>query len=209
MNPGVTHRGATDGPDIGGNVVAGRLTAEQLDRLAQIAERAVVAAVRERRELHPDPADFAAPLREAAAVFVTLRRHGQLRGCIGMLEPIMPAVEAVADRARAAALHDPRFEPVRIDELDELDVSVSVLSRPIPLAVHSYDELRNRLRPGIDGVVVDAGRHRATFLPSVWEELPDVDDFLLALWRKAGLPHRAWPPGIIISCYTAQHAPAS
>ena len=184
-----------------------RLTAEQLDQLAEIAERSVVAAVRDRRELHPDPAGFAAPLRDAAAVFVTLRRHGQLRGCIGTLEATDPAVEAVADRARAAALHDPRFEPVGIDELDDLDVSVSVLSRPIPIDAHSYDDLRRRLRPGVDGVVVDAGRHRATFLPSVWEELADPDEFLHALWRKAGLVYRAWPPGIVISCYTAQHAP--
>lgn len=184
------------------------LTDAELHQLAMLAQRAVVAAVREGRRLHPDPGQFAPALRRPGAAFVTLRREGALRGCIGTLEQMPSLVDAVADRARAAALHDPRFAPVTADELAGLEVSVSVLTRPLPIELGTYDELRNRLRPGIDGVVVQAGRNVATFLPSVWDELPAVDDFLAALWRKAGLPHRAWPPGVVVSCYTAQHAVA-
>ena len=185
-----------------------QLSAHELDELLGVAEKAVQLAVRERRAYHPTVADFPPTLAERGAVFVTLRRHGQLRGCIGTLEAVDPLVEAVADRARAAALHDPRFEPVTPDELDELDVSVSVLSPPAPLAVADHADLRAQLRPGIDGLVVEAGSHRATFLPSVWEDLADPDEFLHALWRKAGLPAGSWPPGIRCARYTAQHAPA-
>lgn len=185
------------------------LTEAELRQLATIARQAVVAAVREGgRRLQPDAAQFTPALRRPGAVFVTLRRDGMLRGCIGTLEPMPTLVEAVADRARAAALHDPRFAPVGIDELTGLEVSVSVLTRPHPIDVGNYEQLRQQLHPGIDGVVVQAGRNVATFLPSVWDELPAVDDFLEALWRKAGLPHRAWPPGIVVSCYTAQHSVA-
>jgi AmmeMemoRadiSam system protein A len=184
-----------------------RLTADELEQLLTVARHAVRVAVLDHCADHPDVADYPAALGEPGAVFVTLRRNGHLRGCIGTLEAFAPLVEAVADRARAAALHDPRFEPVEPRELDDLEVSVSVLSTPVPLEVASYDDLRGQLRPGLDGVVVDAGAHRATFLPSVWEEVPDREAFLLALWRKAGLPAHAWPPGIRLARYTAQHAP--
>lgn len=177
-----------------------------LRRLAEIAARSVRLAVTEQMALTPLPGDHPAAFAEPAAVFVTLRRHGRLRGCIGTLDATEPLVLAVADRARAAAQRDPRFDPVSIAELDGLLVSVSVLTSPTPIAVDSYDELVERLRPGVDGVVVEAGRHRATFLPSVWEELAEPDAFLAALWRKAGLPAHAWPTGIVISCYTAQHS---
>jgi hypothetical protein len=109
-------------------------------------------------------------------------------GCAGIgTRSRRPLVEAVADRA-ALRPHDPRFEPVAPDELDGLEVSISVLSRPVPMAVADHADLRAQLRPGIDGLVVEAGSHRATFLPSVWEELTDPAEFLAALWRKAGLP---------------------
>ena len=185
-----------------------RLSAHELDELLTVAEQAVQLAVRDRRAYQPALADYSPALAERGAVFVTLRRHGQLRGCIGTLEAVDPLVEAVADRARAAALHDPRFEPVAPDELDGLEVSISVLSRPVPMAVVDHADLRAQLHPGIDGLVVEAGSHRATFLPSVWEELTDPAEFLAALWRKAGLPPGSWPPGIRCARYTAQHAPA-
>lgn len=184
-----------------------RLTADELQQLLAAARHAVRVAVLDHCADHPDVADYSAALGEPGAVFVTLRRNGHLRGCIGSLEAFAPLVEAVADRARAAALQDPRFEPVAPRELDDLEVSVSVLSTPVPMDVASYDDLRRQLRPGVDGLVVDAGLHRATFLPTVWEEVPDPEAFLFALWRKAGLPAHAWPRGIRLSRYTAQHAP--
>ena len=183
----------------------GELTPEELDDLLRVAEESVHRAVRGRRWL-PEPQDHPEAVRRPGATFVTLRRGGRLRGCIGTLEATEPLVVAVADRARAAALADPRFLPVEPGELDGLEVSVSVLSLMEPFPVRSWDELRDALRTGVDGLVVEAGYHRATFLPSVWEDLPDPAAFLDALWRKAGLAPRAWPAGIRSSRYTAQHA---
>lgn len=185
------------------------LTAAELSILVEVAEEAVGNAVAGGRRWTPDPTVYPTALRRPGAVFVTLRRGGQLRGCIGTLEAEEPLVVAVADRARAAALADPRFLPVEPPELADLELSVSVLSEPEEFPVGSWTELHEALRPGIDGLVVEAGYHRATFLPSVWDELPDRAAFLDALWRKAGMAARAWPPGIRISRYTAQHAGAA
>ncbi len=182
------------------------LSADDLQRLVRVAEQSVAVAVLRGVADHPDIADHPAALRELRAAFVTLRRHGHLRGCIGTLAAAQPLVLAVADRARAAALDDPRFNPVQPHELDDLEVSVSVLTAPVPLAVDDFHALVAALRPGVDGIVVEAGQHRATFLPSVWEELTEPLQFLDALWHKAGLTPRTWPPGIRISRYTAQHA---
>ncbi|MGD9796366.1 MAG: AmmeMemoRadiSam system protein A [Acidimicrobiia bacterium] len=188
------------------------LTASQLETLAAVAAEAVRAATTADRCWVPDPCAYEPSLRGPAAVFVTLRhlgrlaRRGQLRGCVGTLTPEAPLVVAIADRARAAAFDDPRFDAIQPDELDDLAISVSVLSPLEPLAVDSYDELLRALRPGIDGIVIDAGRHRATFLPSVWEEIPTPERFLDALWRKASLPARAWPPETRVSRYTASHS---
>jgi len=184
------------------------LSPAELQHLVGVAEQSVETAVLHGGTLHPDVADFPPALGEPGAVFVTIRRHGRLRGCIGTLVATDPIVVAVADRARAAALADPRFDPVAPAELDDLEVSVSVLSTPRPFPVSSFHDLVHALRPGVDGVVVEAGRSKATFLPSVWEELPQPLDFLDALWRKAGLRPREWPQGITISRYAAQHAPA-
>lgn len=182
------------------------LTAAELDTIAAIAARAVRAAVIDDRCWTPDPNDYPSSLRQPAAVFVTLRRGGQLRGCVGTLTADDPLVIAIADRARAAAFDDPRFETVRPDEIDDLHLSVSVLSPTEPLPVNSFSELLDAVRPGIDGIVIEAGRHRATFLPSVWEDLPEPAQFLDALWRKASLPARAWPPSMRVSRYTASHS---
>lgn len=182
------------------------LTPVELHRLAAIAREAVVARVRDGLRWNPRLDDEAAALREPGAVFVTLRRGGALRGCIGTMSPVMPLALAAADRARAAAFDDPRFPPVLPDELEGLSVEVSVLSPMEPFIVGGYDALVACLRPGVDGLLVDAGRYRATFLPSVWDELPDPEAFVAALWRKAGLPTRAWPPGITTSRYHTQHS---
>ena len=182
------------------------LSAAELRALADIAHHAVITAVRDRRRDVPEPGDFPEALRRPGAVFVTLRRDGQLRGCVGTMSPVMPLVQAAADRARAAAFDDPRFQPVRPAELDGLAVEVSVLSPMEGFTVGGYDELVGALRPGVDGLLVEAGRHRATFLPAVWDELKDPADFVDALWRKAGMPSRSWPAGIATWRYHAQHS---
>ena len=108
--------------------------------------------------------------------------------------------------AKALQAVAPRFQPVRPAELDGLAVEVSVLSPMEGFTVGGYDELVGALRPGVDGLLVEAGRHRATFLPAVWDELKDPADFVDALWRKAGMPSRSWPAGIATWRYHAQHS---
>jgi AmmeMemoRadiSam system protein A len=171
-----------------------------------VATRSITYAVREGTAWRPDVAEYPPSLQQRGAAFVTLHRDGLLRGCIGQLVATEPLVRCVADRARAAALSDPRFHPVEPHELDELDIEVSVLSEPVEFEVTDFDDLLRTLRPGVDGLVVDAPTHRATFLPAVWDDLPSAAEFVDALWRKAGLGPREWPPHIRLSRYTTQLA---
>lgn len=129
-------------------------------------------------------------LDEPGASFVTLTKNGRLRGCIGTLEAYRPLGRDVAAHAVDAAVRDPRFWPVTAREYPELDIEVSVLSTPEPMPIAGRDELERTLRPGVDGLVLAdrGGRHRATFLPQVWDELPDPHDFVSHLLAKAGLP---------------------
>ena len=140
--------------------------------------------------------------REPRAVFVTLHRRGALRGCIGTLEASEPLGIAVARAAFGAAFDDPRFAPVTAAEFAELDVVISVLDPPEPLVANSFAELRAALRHG-DGLVVTAPANRATFLPAVWDDVADADEFLALLWRKAGLAPGAWPAGMVVERYRA------
>ncbi len=123
-----------------------------------------------------------------AATFVTLTLHGQLRGCIGSLEAHRSLYDDVTHNAHAAAFGDPRFPPLAADELPAVCVEVSVLTPPQPLEFSSEADALLRLRPGIDGVIIQYGTQRATFLPQVWEQLPEPHDFMAHLKRKAGLP---------------------
>jgi AmmeMemoRadiSam system protein A len=169
--------------------------------LLRLARAALEQAVRQGKHLDP-PADMPAGLREKKGSFVTLTKHGQLRGCIGNIYPDLPLVEAVSTNAYRAALNDPRFLPVTSEELSTISVEVSVLSVPHPLAFGSPTELLSKLRPHTDGVVLKVGLRRATFLPQVWEKLPTPSEFLDHLAAKAGLSPQAWrEPGTEILIY--------
>jgi AmmeMemoRadiSam system protein A len=143
-------------------------------------------------------------LTRPAATFVTLKLDGALRGCIGSLEPRRALADDVASNARAAAYRDPRFEPVARDERRRLEIEVSVLSAPEPVTVGSEAEAIAALRPFTDGVILEYGELRSTFLPQVWESLPDPADFLRELKRKAGLPAAFWHPEVRLSRYTVE-----
>lgn len=138
-----------------------------------------------------------------AACFVTLKKHGELRGCIGTLEAYRPLIEDVLENAFAAAFRDPRFSPVSADELTDITLSISILSQPEPFPVSDEQALLSQLKPGIDGLILRDGYHRATFLPSVWEELPHAADFLLHLKYKAGLPGNYWSDTLTFQRYYA------
>ena len=126
-------------------------------------------------------------LGQQGATFVTLKRAGELRGCIGSLRPIRPLGVDVRANAIAAAFGDPRFPPLAMFEFEEVVVEVSLLTADEPIGVVDEDDLVARLRPGLDGLILGYGHRRATFLPQVWDALPDPRDFLAALKRKAGL----------------------
>jgi len=141
-------------------------------------------------------------LSEKGASFVTLRIEGELRGCIGSLVAYQPLKDDVRQNSRAAAFEDPRFYPLSVEEFDQIHIEVSVLSAPEPMEFSTREEALAMLRPGVDGVVLSAARRRATFLPQVWEELPDPEEFISHLLRKAGLPPTFWDDSVRIERYT-------
>jgi AmmeMemoRadiSam system protein A len=145
---------------------------------------------------HPPSAAFA----EIRSSFVTLRQSGELRGCIGSLEATSTLAESVARNAFQSAFEDPRFPPLRSGALAALDIEISVLGTLEPMTICSETELLTDLQPMIDGVVLEAGPHRSTFLPKVWEQLPDPREFIGALKSKAGLPDEYWSSDIRNVC---------
>jgi AmmeMemoRadiSam system protein A len=148
-----------------------------------------------------------APLTAPGVSFVTLERDGRLLGCVGGLEVRRPLAHDVAEHAIAAAFDDPRLPAISVDDFEVMSVKVSVLSQSTPIAARLFAELRDALKPGVDGLIITAGNRRATFLPSVWEKVPAPDEFLDALWLKAGLRPRTWPQGLRAERYTAtEHA---
>ncbi|MBI1282934.1 MAG: AmmeMemoRadiSam system protein B [Thiobacillus sp.] len=149
----------------------------------------------------PPPA-HAEWLDEPGATFVTLTRQGELRGCIGTLEAHRPLGEDVRENAVAAAFRDPRFMPLSRDEFEDIRVEVSLLSPAEPLLVASEADALARLRPSVDGVVLEYGHYRSTFLPQVWEQLPNPAEFLAHLKRKAGLSMDFWAEQVRLSRYT-------
>lgn len=160
--------------------------------LLTLARASVIATAR--GQSLPEPSAEPDELARPGASFVTLKRRqageaGEgLRGCIGSLEAVRALAADVVHNAAAAAARDPRFPPVTPEELEGLEVTVAVLTPPEPLAFASEAELLSRLRPGEDGLVLEAEGHRGTFLPAVWESLPEPAEFLRQLRRKAGLP---------------------
>jgi MEMO1 family protein len=168
-----------------------QFTPEERRLLLTLARKSVAAAATGREGPSDDPS-APAKLRERRACFVTLTRNGDLRGCIGSLSPQEPLYQAVISRAKAAAIDDPRFPPVQKAELGQIEIEISVLTLPTPLAFTSPQDLLEKLRPGIDGVVLRVEDDTATYLPQVWEQIPDKRTFLRELSQKAGLPADAW-----------------
>lgn len=156
-------------------------------QLLRVARQSIAYTLDNGREFMLRAADFSDELQQRRATFVTLTIQGQLRGCIGTLEAYRPLVEDVAGNACAAAFQDPRFAPLARPELERIVIHVSVLSPSEPMTFSSEDDLVRQLRPGIDGLIIQQGSRRSTFLPSVWEQLPDPAKFLLHLKHKAGI----------------------
>jgi AmmeMemoRadiSam system protein A len=180
------------------------LSPEQRNTLLEIARNSIQNGLREGCPLPVNPEDFDPDLREHRASFVTLNRQGQLRGCIGHLQAIQPLVRDVAENAYSAAFNDNRFPPLSEPEFRDLDIHISVLSPAEPMEFDSEGDLLQQLRPGIDGLILEDGYYRGTFLPSVWEQLPTPELFLAHLKQKAGLPPNYWSDTLRVSRYTTE-----
>lgn len=148
--------------------------------------------------------DYPAELQANTATFVTLHRNSELRGCIGMLRPVRPLAEDVSYNAWAAAFTDSRFMPLTADELDDLDIHISILGTPEEIDFSSEDDLLKQIRPGTDGLILEEGFNKGTFLPSVWKSLSDPRKFLNHLKLKAGLPANYWSDSIRVRRYTVE-----
>lgn len=177
-------------------------TKELQNHLLKIARSSLRAAVHD--EQLPHPGEISELFKNHRGCFVTLTKTNKLRGCIGYIEPIKPLYLAIIENARNAALYDSRFSPVRADEIDSLSIEISVLSQPKPLAFKTPDELLHLLRPGIDGVILTNGHHQSTFLPQVWEQLPDKIQFLEHLSIKGGMPRDGWKSASV-KIYSVEH----
>ena len=148
-------------------------------------------------------ASFPAPLREQRATFVTLKKDGALRGCIGSITAHRPLIGDVVANAYAAAFKDPRFSPLQEDELESLTLSISLLSKPMAMSFENEPDFIDQIRPGIDGLIIEDHGRRAVFLPQVWEDLPTKQQFLAHLKQKAGLSADHWSPGFQAWRFTA------
>ena len=179
------------------------IPAEHHDETLALAVTSIVVRLRTGSPWSPAEAALPEPLRRPGATFVTLRRDGALLGCIGTLVPRDPLGVDVARNAAAAAFDDPRLPPVVEADLAAMHVHVSVLGPLEPLAVRGWDELLATVRPGVDGLLVEAAWLRATLLPSVWSERAEPVAFVSALWLKAGLRPGEWPTGLRLHRYTA------
>jgi len=178
------------------------LTDKDQQTLLKLAREVISCAARQQTLPLLSLGGYSLDLQQDGASFVTLTRGGDLRGCIGSLEPRRPLVVDVRENAISAAMRDPRFMPVNAEEVDDLHIEISVLSEPEPLLYQGSDDLMAKLRPGVDGVVIEASVNRATFLPQVWEKLPEPTQFLEQLCRKAYLPPDAYKhPGLNVYTY--------
>ena len=178
------------------------ITNTDQNTLLQLAHDSIAHALSHGSEMVVDVNKFGSALREKRATFVTLDLYGELRGCIGTLEACRPLVQDVAHNAHAAAFCDPRFAPLTTAEFRDLEIKISILSPAEELKFNSEEELLAQLRPHEDGLILCEGGARGTFLPCVWDSLPQPSEFLAHLKLKAGLPPRYWSKTIQVKRYT-------
>lgn len=170
--------------------------------LLKLAAASIQYGLEHSKALPIELTDYPSALHPAAASFVTLNIDGVLRGCIGSLQASRPLVKDVAENAYAAAFQDPRFNPLQRHEYAHLHYHISVLDPPTPVQFSSEHDLIQQLRPGIDGLILEDLGRRGTFLPSVWQSLPEPEDFWRHLKLKAGLHAEHWSSTLRVQRYT-------
>jgi AmmeMemoRadiSam system protein A len=181
---------------------------EHQNLLLKIARDAIFQTFGKKKGTFPIMGTIPAELMDERATFVTLTIGGRLRGCIGMLEACRLLAEDVAANARAAAFEDPRFPPLTKKEFEKLEIHISVLSPPEEMSFSSEEEVLRQIRPGVDGLILQDGFHRGTFLPSIWEELPEKEQFWAHLKLKAGLSADYWSDTARVFRYTTEYFPS-
>jgi len=174
-----------------------QLTVNERDYLLQLARDSLLPGVQGKSLPNLDINTLSSRLREPGATFVTLTKNQELRGCIGSLEATRSLAEDVRVHAVAAALEDYRFPPVQESELSQISIEISRLTTPQKIKSQHPDEILSQIRPGFDGVVIKKGIRRATFLPQVWEKVPEVERFMEMLCRKMGAASDCWRAGSV------------
>lgn len=177
---------------------------ERKDLLA--LSRSVIESELDRNASIKRPAVVSESLMEKRGCFVTLHQKGALRGCIGTIEPVTPLIDCVEENALNAAFKDPRFPSLKKSELPEIEIEISVLTVPEELDVEDAEDLKRKLKPGRDGVILSRGHRKSTFLPQVWEQLPDKESFLGHLCEKGGMDRKAWmDTDTVVKTYRAEY----
>ncbi len=178
-----------------------KLTTEDQKICLQIAHQSIKHGLQKGKALQVITTDYSSDLQQNLATFVTLHKNGTLRGCIGALEAYQPLINDIAEHAYSAAFQDPRFPALQDDEFEQLDIEISVLGKSELMSFDSEEDLLSQIRPNIDGLILESGFNRGTFLPSVWEQLPEPEEFLNHLKMKAGLSSQWWDNAVKISRY--------
>ena len=186
--------------------MAEKLSDEAGRLLLAIARENIAVEFRKKRDKSVLPkTDLTDVLCENRGTFVSLHKKGDLRGCIGNIRPVKTIIEGVIDNAKHAAFNDSRFSPLSCEELEDTTIEVSILTRPEEIEYTDTADLMSKIRPGIDGVIIEKNYQSATFLPQVWQQLKDPGQFLDQLCLKAGLPQKEWKSGdLIVSTYQVQ-----
>lgn len=195
-NPEVSNA-STDGADYKevGMVDIEKLTEEEGRYLLEVARQTIEQELFARKEQNPPESETSPKFSEKRGTFVTLTIQGGLRGCIGHIIPQESLIEGVRVNAINAAFRDPRFRPLTKEEWKRVRIEVSILTEPKPVSYSDADDLLNKIRPGVDGVILKKGFYQSTFLPQVWEQLPKKEEFLTHLCLKAGLDGDEWRKG--------------
>ncbi len=181
------------------------LTENERRTLLNVARTAIADKLEQKPPQQPRSEPTSA-LRESRGCFVSLHIRNKLRGCIGIIEALQPLIVGVAENAVNAAFCDPRFSPLTPEEFKDVTIEISVLTLPQPLEYEDSQDLLHKLIPQKHGVIISRAHHRSTFLPQVWEQLPNKKSFLECLCQKAGLSSDAWQDANIdIKVYEAEH----
>lgn len=183
------------------------LTTDEKTTLLDIARESINYGLKHGKPLPVNAADYSPTLQQDAATFVTLNINHQLRGCIGTLQAHQALIKDVSEHAFAAAFHDSRFPPLTTMESTKLDIHISILTPATAMSFTSEEDLIHQLQPGVDGLILEDGFHKGTFLPSVWESLPSAKDFLQHLKIKAGMGKNDWSNNIKVSRYRTVSIP--